>query len=280
MTKIGIQETFHLGDGASTTLETGKLAKQADGSVVVTHGNTMLLATIVSRKEINPEVNFLPLTVDYKEKYAAAGRFPGGFFKREARPSEHEILISRLIDRALRPMFPGDYRAETQLLVSLISADRDISPDAYACLAASAALQVSDIPVESPVSEVRVAQIDGKFVINPLRSEIENATLELIVAGSMENVNMVEGEMEEASEETMMEAIKAAHAAIKVQCQAQIELRKKVESEKGPIEIREYEEEVNDEELKKDLHEAAYQKAYDIAREGIADKKLRAEKFD
>ncbi|MCF8332197.1 MAG: polyribonucleotide nucleotidyltransferase [Bacteroidales bacterium] len=280
MTKIGIQETFHLGDGASTTLETGKLAKQADGSVVVTHGNTMLLATIVSKKEINPEVNFLPLTVDYKEKYAAAGRFPGGFFKREARPSEYEILISRLIDRALRPMFPDDYRAETQLLVSLISADRDISPDAYACLAASAALQVSDIPVESPVSEVRVAQIDGKFVINPLRSEIENATLELIVAGTMENVNMVEGEMEEASEETMMEAIKAAHAAIKVQCQAQIELRKKVENEKGTIETREYEGEVNDEELKKDIYEATYQKAYDVAKAGIADKKLRAEKFD
>lgn len=279
MTKIGIQETFHLGDGAPTTLETGKLAKQADGSVVVTHGNTMLLATVVSRKEANDDVDFLPLTVDYKEKYAAAGRFPGGFFKREARPSEYEILISRLIDRALRPLFPDDYHAETQVLVSLISADRDIAPDAYACLAASAAIQVSDIPFEEPISEVRVAQIDGKFVINPLLSELENANLELIVAGTMENVVMVEGEMEEVSEETMMEAIKAAHAAIKVQCQAQIELRKKVEEEKGTIETREYCHEVHDEELKKQVHEATYQKAYDVASQGIADKHKRSELF-
>ena len=280
MTKIGIQETFHLGDGASTMLETGKLAKQADGSVVLTHGDTMLLATVVSRKEVNPDVNFLPLTVDYKEKYAAAGRFPGGFFKREARPSEYEILISRLIDRALRPLFPDDYRAETQVLVSLISADKDISPDAYACLAASAAIQVSDIPVEMPISEVRVAQIDDKFVINPLRSELENATLELIVAGTMDNVNMVEGEMNEVSEETMMEAIKAAHAAIKVQCQAQIELRKKTENEKGSIEIREYEKIEHDAELREKIYKATYDKAYDIASSAITDKKKRSEQFD
>ncbi|MCF8217515.1 MAG: polyribonucleotide nucleotidyltransferase [Bacteroidales bacterium] len=279
MTKIGIQETFHLGDGASTTLETGKLAKQADGSVVVTHGDTMLLATVVSKKEVNKDVNFLPLTVDYKEKYAAAGRFPGGFFKREARPSEYEILISRLIDRALRPLFPDDYRAETQVLVSLISAGKDISPDAYACLAASAAIQVSDIPIEMPISEVRVAQIDDKFVINPLRSELENATLELIVAGTMENVNMVEGEMQEASEETMMEAIKAAHAAIKVQCQAQIELRKKTENEKGEITIREYEHPEQDEELEKKIWESTYDKAYEIASANITDKHERSEKF-
>ncbi|MGM0613187.1 MAG: polyribonucleotide nucleotidyltransferase [Bacteroidota bacterium] len=279
MTKIGIQETFHLGDGASTTLETGKLAKQADGSVVVKHGDTMLLATVVSNKEVNKDVNFLPLTVDYKEKYAAAGRFPGGFFKREARPSEYEILISRLIDRALRPLFPDDYRGETQVLVSLISAGKDISPDAYACLAASAALQVSDIPIEMPISEVRVAQIDDKFVINPLRSELENATLELIVAGTMENVNMVEGEMQEVSEETMMEAIKAAHAAIKVQCQAQIELRKKTENEKGEITIREYEHPEQDEELEKKIWESTYDKAYEIASGNITDKHERSEKF-
>ncbi|MFW6019886.1 MAG: polyribonucleotide nucleotidyltransferase [Bacteroidales bacterium] len=280
MTKIGIQETFHLGDGASTTLETGKLAKQADGSVVVKHGDTMLLATVVSNKEVNKDVNFLPLTVDYKEKYAAAGRFPGGFFKREARPSEYEILISRLIDRALRPLFPDDYRAETQVLVSLISAGKDISPDAYACLAASAAIQVSDIPIEMPISEVRVAQIDEKFVINPLRSELENATLELIVAGTMENVNMVEGEMQEVSEETMMEAIKVAHAAIKVQCQAQIELRKKTEQDKGEITTRDYEHPEQDEELEKKVRESTYDKAYEVASSYIADKHERSDKFN
>ena len=280
MTKIGIQETFNLGDGVSTTLETGKLAKQADGSVVVKHGDTMLLATVVSKKEVNKDVNFLPLTVDYKEKYAAAGRFPGGFFKREARPSEYEILISRLIDRALRPLFPDDYRAETQVLVSLISAGKDISPDAYACLAASAAMQVSDIPIEMPISEVRVAQIDGKFVINPLRSELENATLELIVAGTMENVNMVEGEMHEVSEETMMEAIKAAHAAIKVQCQAQIELRKKTENEKGEITTRDYEHPEHDEELEEKVWNSTYDKAYEVAAANLTDKHERSAKFD
>ncbi len=279
MTKIGIQETFYLGDGAPTTLETGKLARQADGSVVVTHGNTMLLATVVSRKEANQDVDFLPLTVDYKEKYAAAGRFPGGFFKREARPSEYEILISRLIDRALRPLFPDDYHAETQVLVSLISADRDIAPDSYACLAASAAIQVSDIPFEEPISEVRVAQIDGKFVINPLLSQLEEANLELIVAGTMENVVMVEGEMEEVSEETMMDAIKAAHAAIKVQCQAQIELRKKVEAEKGEILTREYDHDQKDEELRQKVYEATYDKVLAVAKEGLYDKRKRSEKF-
>lgn len=280
MTKIGIQEKFHLGDGEPTLIQTGKLAKQADGSVVITHGSTMLLATVVSRKEANQDVNFLPLTVDYKEKYAAAGRFPGGFFKREAQPSEYEILISRLIDRALRPLFPDDYRAETQVLVSLISADKDISPDSYACLAASAAMQVSDIPFQEPISEVRVAQIEGEFVINPKLSTLENATLELIVAGTMENVVMVEGEMNEVSEETMMEAIKVAHAAIKVQCQAQIELRKKVEAEKGEISTREYEHQEEDEELEKNIHEKLYDKAYEVAQSFITDKHKRSEAFD
>lgn len=280
MTKTGIQEKFHLGEGEPTIIETGKLAKQADGSVVISHGNTMLLATVVSKKEASENLSFLPLTVDYKEKYAATGRFPGGFFKREARPSEYEILISRLVDRALRPMFPDDYHSETQVLLSLISADKDISPDSYACLAASAAIQLSDIPFQEPVSEVRVAQIDNEFVINPALSKLEEATLELIVAGTMENIVMVEGEMNEVSESTMMEAIKVAHAAIKVQCQAQIELRKKLETKKGEIHVREYEHEVQDEELRKDIFQKLYDKAYEIAKSAISDKHERTEAFD
>ncbi len=276
MTKTGIQETFHLGSGTSTTLETGKIARQADGAVVLTHGNTMIMATVVSRRETNKGMNFLPLTVEYKEKYAAAGRFPGGFFKREARPSEYEILISRLIDRALRPLFPKDYRSETQVLVSLISADRDQAPDAYACLAASAALQVSDIPVSEPVSEVRVVKINGDFLINPLISETNDASIELMVAGTMDNVVMVEGEMEEVQEEDMMEAIKAAHAAIKVQCLAQKELRKKVEAEKGPITTREYEKEEEDLELKEKVKQATYDQVIELTKKAVSDKHERS----
>ena len=219
-TKIGFTKEFDLGDGRIVSIETGKLAKQADGSVVVKMGETMLLATVVAKKEVVEGQDFLPLSVDYQEKYAAAGRFPGGFFKREARPSEYEILISRLVDRALRPMFPDGYRAETQVLISLVSAEKNNLPDALAGLAASAALAVSDIPFNGPISEVRVARIDEKFVINPTITELAEADIEIMVAGTLENIVMVEGEMKEVTEQDMIEAIKVAHKAIKVMCQA------------------------------------------------------------
>jgi polyribonucleotide nucleotidyltransferase len=195
------------------------LAKQADGSVVLRMGNTMLLATVVSKKEVSENQDFFPLSVDYQEKYAAAGRFPGGFFKREARPSEYEILISRLVDRALRPMFPDHFRAETQVLISLISAEKNILPDALAGLAASAAIMVSDIPFNGPISEVRVARINGQLMINPTISQLSEADIEMIVAGTIDNIVMVEGEMKEVSEKDMIEAIKVAHEAIKIQCE-------------------------------------------------------------
>ena len=188
---MGIRKEFALEDGRKITIETGKLAKQADGSVVVRMGDTMLLATVVAKKELVTGQDFLPLTVEYQEKYAAAGRFPGGFFKREARPSEYEILVSRLVDRALRPMFPDGYRADTQVLISLISAEKNNAPDALAGLAASAALAVSDIPFNGPISEVRVIRLDGKFIVNPTISQISNADIELVVAGSLENILMV-----------------------------------------------------------------------------------------
>lgn len=259
MTKIGFTKEFDLGDGRIVTLETGKLAKQADGAVVVKMGETMLLATVVARKEVVEGQDFLPLSVDYQEKYAAAGRFPGGFFKREARPSEYEILISRLVDRALRPMFPDGYRAETQVLISLISAEKNNMPDALAGLAASAALAVSDIPFNGPISEVRVARINGNFVINPTISDLSEADIEIIVAGTMENIVMVEGEMKEVSENDMIEAIKFAHQAIKVQCQAQLDLAEMVEKSKVK---REYPAEVADEALYESMKGALYQKLY------------------
>ena len=271
-----ISSSFDLGDGRTVTIETGKLAKQADGSVVVKMGKTMLLATVVAANDAREDVDFLPLSVDYKEKYAAAGKFPGGFFKREARPSEYEILISRLIDRALRPLFPSDYHAEVQMLVSLISVEEDVAPDALAALAASAALSVSDIPFNGPISEVRVARINGEFVVNPSLSAREEADIELIVAASMDNIMMVEGEMEEVSEVEMLEAIKVGHEAIKIQCQAQIELASKVEKSKVK---REYNHETNDDELREKVKEATYQKCYDIAREGNADKHARSNAF-
>lgn len=271
-----ISSSFDLGDGRTVTIETGKLAKQADGSVVVKMGKTMLLATVVATHGAREDVDFLPLSVDYKEKYAAAGKFPGGFFKREARPSEYEILISRLIDRALRPLFPSDYHAEVQMLVSLISVEEDVAPDALAALAASAALTVSDIPFNGPISEVRVARINGEFVVNPSISASEEADIELIVAASIDNIMMVEGEMAEVSEAEMLEAIKVAHEAIKIQCQAQIDLAKMVE--KAAVK-REYDHETNDEELKEKVKEATYQKCYDIACEGNADKHARSDAF-
>ena len=223
-----VTHTFDIGDGRTITLETGKLARQADGSVVLKFGDTMLLASVVSNLTPKEDVDFFPLSVDYQEKFASAGRIPGGFFKREARPSEHEILTSRLVDRALRPLFPEGYRNETQVLIYLISADKNTMPDALAGLAASAALSISDIPFNGPISEVRVARIDGKLVVNPTISDLQRADLDIIVAASEKNINMVEGEMKEAQEADMLEAIKFAHEAIKKQIQAINELVKKV----------------------------------------------------
>ncbi len=266
-----------MADGKTITIETGKLAKQADGSVVLKTGNTMLLATVVSNKEAKPGTDFLPLSVDYQEKYAAVGRFPGGFFKREARLSEYEILISRIVDRALRPLFPNDYHADVQVMISLISSDADILPDSLAGLAASAAISVSDIPFQGPISEVRVAKIDGKYVVNPLRSEMPNATLDIIVAGSLHDINMVEGEMKEVSEEEMIEAIKIGHEAIKLQCQGQIELASRVEKSKIK---RTYNHEENDLDLKAQIAKATYDKCYAVAKTGNPNKTQRKEAFD
>ncbi len=270
-------QTITMADGKTITIETGKLAKQADGSVVLKTGNTMLLATVVSNKEAKPGTDFLPLSVDYQEKYAAVGRFPGGFFKREARLSEYEILISRIVDRALRPLFPNDYHADVQVMISLISSDADILPDSLAGLAASAAISVSDIPFQGPISEVRVAKIDGKYVVNPLRSEMEKATLDIIVAGSLHDINMVEGEMKEVSEEEMIEAIKIGHEAIKLQCQGQIELASRVEKSKVK---RTYNHEENDLELKEQIAKATYDKCYAVAKAGNPNKTQRKEAFD
>lgn len=270
-------QTITMADGKTITIETGKLAKQADGAVVLKTGNTMLLATVVSNKEAKPGTDFLPLSVDYQEKYAAVGRFPGGFFKREARLSEYEILISRIVDRALRPLFPNDYHADVQVMISLISSDADILPDSLAGLAASAAISVSDIPFNGPISEVRVAKIDGKYVVNPLRSEMEKATLDIIVAGSLHDINMVEGEMKEVSEEEMIEAIKIAHEAIKIQCQGQIELASRVEKSKVK---RTYNHEENDFDLKEQIAKATYDKCYAVAKAGNPNKTQRKEAFD
>ncbi|HKM93965.1 MAG TPA: hypothetical protein VJY41_09950, partial [Prolixibacteraceae bacterium] len=219
-----IQKIIDLGDGRTITIETGKLAKQADGAVVVKSGDTMLLATVVSAREANEGVDFMPVQVDYREKFSAAGRFPGGFLKREGRPSDDEILVSRLVDRAIRPLFPSDFHAETAVMISLISSDKDVKADSLAGLAASAALAVSDVPFECTISEVRVARIDGQFKINPSVTELESADLDIMVAASFNNIMMVEGEMKEASEADMLEAIKFAHEAIKVHCKVQDEL--------------------------------------------------------
>lgn len=275
MAQIGITKSFDLGDGRTVTLETGKLAKQADGSVVVTMGNTMLLATVVSNKTAKEGVDFLPLSVDYQEKFAAVGRFPGGFFKREARLSDYEILISRLVDRALRPLFPDDYHADTQVLLSLISADKNLLPDALACLAASAAVCLSDIPFNGPISEVRVGRIDGKFVINPTISDMEKSDIDMMVAASMKDIVMVEGEMKEISEKEMLEAIKFAHEAIKVQCQAINEFVERA----GKGKKREYSHETNDLNLKERIWKATYDKVYAVAKSGNKNKAERAEAF-
>nr|WP_320117216.1 polyribonucleotide nucleotidyltransferase [uncultured Marinifilum sp.] len=270
-----IEKIIELGDGRSITIETGKLAKQADGSVVVKMGKTMLLATVVSAKDAKPDVDFMPLSVDYKEKFSALGRFPGGFMKREGRPSDYEILVSRLVDRALRPLFPEDYHADTFVSINLISADADTMPDALAGLAASAALAVSDIPFMEPISEVRVARVEGEMMINPTRTQLELADLDMIVAATMDNIMMVEGEMDEVSEAEMLEAIKFAHEAIRVQCQAQIELTELV----GKTEKREYCHEDNDEELRQLIVDKTYAKVLAAARLQNPNKHERSDAF-
>jgi polyribonucleotide nucleotidyltransferase len=259
-------QIIDLGDGRTISLETGKLAKQAHGSVVVQMGKAMLLCTVVSNYSASPGIDFLPLTVDYREKFAAAGRYPGGFFKREARPTDAEVLTMRLVDRVLRPLFPKDYHAETQVMIQLMSADEDVMPDALAGIAASAAIQLSDIPFETPISEVRVARVNGEFIINPSRSLLEQADIDMMVGASTDSVMMVEGEMNEISEEEMADAIKFAHEAIKVQCAAQIALAESF----GKKETRTYELAITDEELEKKAFDFSYQKVYDIAKAGSA----------
>ena len=258
-------ESIDLGDGRSITIETGKLAKQAHGSVVVQSGKCMLLCTVVSNYK-QSDVDFLPLTVDYREKFAAAGRYPGGFFKREARPSDGEVLTMRLVDRVLRQLFPKDYHSETQVMIQLMSHDEDVMPDAMAGLAASAAIQLSDFPFECAISEVRVGRVDGAFVVNPTRAQLAESDIDMMIGASADSVMMVEGEMDEISEEEMAEAIKFAHEAIKVQCAAQEKLAKAF----GKKEVREYEPEREDEDLAKKVHELAYDKVYSVAKAGSA----------
>ncbi|MBA4746133.1 MAG: polyribonucleotide nucleotidyltransferase [Muricauda sp.] len=267
------KEVIDLGDGREISIETGKLAKQAHGSVVVQSGKCMLLCTVVSNYKAS-DVDFLPLTVDYREKFAAAGRYPGGFFKREARPSDGEVLTMRLVDRVLRPLFPKDYHSETQVMIQLMSHDEDVMPDAMAGLAASAAIQLSDFPFECAISEVRVGRVNGEFVINPTRAQLKESDIDMMIGASADSVMMVEGEMDEISEEEMVEAIKFAHEAIKVQCAAQIKLAEAF----GKKEVREYEPEAEDEELQKKIHDMAYDKVYEVAKAGSS-KKERSEAF-
>ena len=266
-------QEIRLEDGRTITLETGKLAKQADGSVVVKMGDCMLLATAVSARKASP-VDFLPLTVDYREKFAAAGRFPGGFFKREARPSDQEVLTMRLVDRVLRPLFPKDYHAETQIMIQLMSHDDNVMPDALAGLAASAAIHLSDIPFEYPISEVRVARVDGLFVINPSKAQLEESDIDIMIGASADSVAMVEGEFDEISEEEMLDAIAFGHEAIKTQIEAQIALAEAF----GKKEVRTYEEEDHDEALEKTIYDHSYKLYYDIAKQGLS-KAERSEKF-
>ena len=270
-----IKKTIDLGDGRVITLETGKLAKQADGAVELRMNNTMLLATVVSAKEAGEGVDFMPLQVEYKEKFSAFGRFPGGFTKREGRASDYEILTARLVDRVLRPLFPENYHADTFVNIILFSSDGEDMPDALAGLAASAAIAVSDIPFNGPISEVRVARIDGKFVINPTFKELEKADMDLMVGATYENIMMVEGEMDEVSENDLLEALKTAHEAIKVQCKAVMEFAEMA----GATVKREYCHEINDEDLRKQVWDACYDKAYKIAQAGCADKHWRNDSF-
>lgn len=269
-----VNKTISLPDGRTITIETGKLAKQADGAVTVTMGSTVLLAAVTAAKEAKPDVDFMPLQVEYKEKYSAIGRFPGGFTRREGRASDYEILTCRLVDRALRPLFPDDYHAEVYVNIILFSSDGEDMPDALAGLAASAALAVSDIPFGGPISEVRVARVDGEFVINPTFEQLERADIDMMVAATLDNIMMVEGEMEEVQEEDMLEAIKVAHEAIKVQCQAQLELSEAV----GKMVKREYPAEEQDEELRERMQRELYDKIYKVATAGT-DKHARGDAF-
>lgn len=267
-------KTIELADGRTITIETGKLAKQADGSVVVRMGDTMLLATVVAAQDARDDVDFMPLSVDYREKFSAAGRFPGGFLKREARPSDDEILVARLVDRALRPLFPADFHAETAMMISLISANKEEMPDALAGLAASAAIAVSDVPFETPISEVRVARLNGEFVINPTRSQMAEADMEIMVGASYDNIMMVEGEMNEVSEEVILEAIKVAHEEIKKHCKVQEELA----AELGIVK-REYCHEINDEDLRAKVKDETYDACYGVAKQQLTNKSKRIESF-
>ena len=269
------EKTITLDDGRQITIETGRLARQADGAALVKMGKTMLLATVVSSKEAREGADFLPLSVDYREKFASAGRIPGGFLKREGRISDHEILVSRLVDRAIRPLFPEDYHAETQVNINLISAEEELLPDSLAALAASSAIMISDIPFSGPISEVRVVRNNGDFLINPSIKDASESDIDMIVAATEENILMVEGEMNEVSEKEMLAAIEFAHQAIKNQCRVQVELQEMV----GSSEKREYDHENNDEDLKKELHELFYEKIYKIADSEIKVKSERSNAF-
>ncbi|MDP4866204.1 MAG: polyribonucleotide nucleotidyltransferase [Crocinitomicaceae bacterium] len=273
---IGTRKSIITG-GKEISVETGKLAKQADGSVVVRMGDTMLLATVVAAPEAKEGVDFLPLTVDYREKYSAAGRFPGGFFRREARPSESEILVMRLVDRALRPLFPDDYHAEVQLMIQLLSYDGVNNPDVLCGLAASAAIAVSDIPFNGPMSEVRVGRINGEWVVNPTMEQMKSADIDMMVAGTMKDVNMIEGEFKEISELEMVEAIKIAHTAIIEQCQFQLDLGASIATANPK---RVYSHETHNDEVKAKVYELAMEKCKDVARMGLANKAKRTELFD
>ena len=273
---IGIRKSMMTG-GKEISIETGKLAKQADGSVVVRLGDTMLLATVVAAPDAKEGVDFLPLTVDYREKYSAAGRFPGGFFRREARPSETEILVMRLVDRALRPLFPDDYHAEVQLMIQLLSYDGIHNPDALCGLAASAAIAVSNIPFNGPMSEVRVGRVNGEWVVNPTMEQMKHVDIDMMVAGTMKDVNMIEGEFQEISELEMVEAIKIAHAAIIEQCQFQLDLAAEIPKANPK---REYSHEIHDEAVRTKVYELAMEKCKAVARMGLADKAKRTELFN
>ena len=270
-----IQKTIDLGEGREITLETGRLARQANGSVFLSMGDTRILATVVSAKTAREGVDFLPMSVDYQEKFAAVGRVPGSFLRREGRLSDYEVLICRIVDRTLRPLFPSDYHAETQIMIQLMSSDDNVMPDALVGLAASAAITLTDIPFDGPISTVRVGRIDGKFVINPYRDELENSDIDLMVAGTEADINMVEGEMDGVSEQDMIEALKVAHEYIKKQCAAQLEF---AEMNGGRPATREYNHEDSDDELAAKVHEDCYQKLYDIGKIP-SDKNERAAAF-
>lgn len=274
MSPKGITQTVEVG-GKQVTIETGKLAKQANGSVVVRQGDTMLLCTVVSDLEAKEGVDFLPLTVDYREKFSSIGKFPGGFFKREGRPYDSEILVMRLVDRALRPLFPDDYHSNTQVMIQLISYDEKNAPDSLACLAASSAIAVSNIPFNGPVSEVRVSRKDGNITVNPTVEELEGADYEMMIAGTEKDVIMVEGEMKEISEAEMIEAIKIGHEAIRMQCIAQNELGQKIETAHPK---REYSHETHDEEIEKSVKDFVFEKCKEVARKGLP-KEERSEQF-